>query len=199
VIHTCKITLLGNCDQAAIFDPDRFNSRPRRASPWSRDLLETPGDRECDARSRDLLRDLPHYHRFGPCLFVHGSPRDRISEYVFPEDIDNRRKTVRLFQLFERYCVSGHTHIPGIFTEGHQFITPDEIAREYVLGEAKVILNVGSVGQPRDGDDRACYVILEDATDADPAENEPERRSRMRAPKVSFRRLSDDSSINFDS
>ena len=79
----------------------------------------------------------------------------------------------RLFQLVERYCFQGHTHVPGVFTEGFQFYAPEEIDNEYTLGEGKVMINVGSVGQPRDGDPRACYVILDDGR--------PRRRERRRA------------------
>ena len=68
----------------------------------------------------------------------------------------------RLFQLVERYCFQGHTHVPGVFTESFQFFAPEEIDNEYTLGDGKLMINVGSVGQPRDGDNRACYVILDD-------------------------------------
>jgi diadenosine tetraphosphatase ApaH/serine/threonine PP2A family protein phosphatase len=68
----------------------------------------------------------------------------------------------RLFQLVDRYCFQGHTHVPGVFTEGFQFYAPEEIDNEYTLGEGKLMVNVGSVGQPRDGDNRACYAVLED-------------------------------------
>ncbi len=68
----------------------------------------------------------------------------------------------RLFQLVEKYCFQGHTHVPGVFTEGYQFYAPEEIDHEYTLGDGKVMINVGSVGQPRDGDPRSCYVILDD-------------------------------------
>jgi diadenosine tetraphosphatase ApaH/serine/threonine PP2A family protein phosphatase len=68
----------------------------------------------------------------------------------------------RLFQLVERYCFQGHTHVPGVFTENFQFYAPDEIENEYSLGDGKIMVNVGSVGQPRDGDPRACYVVLDD-------------------------------------
>src|SRR5262249_23468456 len=101
-------------------------------------------------------------HRTGPFLFVHGSPRNPLSEYVFPEDIYNHRKMERLFQLIEHYCFQGHTHVPGIFTENFQFFAPEEIDHEYTLGEGKVMGNVGSVGQPRENAPGACYVVLDD-------------------------------------
>ena len=61
-----------------------------------------------------------------------------------------------------RYCFQGHTHVPGIFTDQRAFLAPDEVNYEYPLGEDKLMVNVGSVGQPRDNDNRSCYVIIND-------------------------------------
>ncbi len=58
----------------------------------------------------------------------------------------------------------GHTHVPGIFTESLEFLSPDEIDFVYKLDSQKTLCNVGSVGQPRDGDWRACYVLLDGTT-----------------------------------
>ena len=52
--------------------------------------------------------------------------------------------------------------MPGVFTQSLNFLSPDEISYQYQLGTDKTMINVGSVGQPRDGDPRACYVVLED-------------------------------------
>jgi diadenosine tetraphosphatase ApaH/serine/threonine PP2A family protein phosphatase len=68
----------------------------------------------------------------------------------------------KIFSLIERTCFQGHTHVPGVFTEGLRFHSPEEISNEYKLGDEKVMINVGSVGQPRDGDWRPCYVVMED-------------------------------------
>jgi predicted phosphodiesterase len=162
VMESCQITLLGNHDQGAMFDPDGFNIGAERAIFWTREQLESPGDRANNEKRWEFLAELPRTHRVGSFLFVHGSPRNPLSEYIFPEDIYNHRKMERLFQLVEHYCFQGHTHVPGVFTEGFQFYAPDEIDNEYTLGDGKAMINVGSVGQPRDGDPRACYVILED-------------------------------------
>jgi len=117
-----------------------------------------------------------------------------LSEYIFPEDIYNHRKMERLFQLVERYCFQGHTHVPGVFTEGYQFYAPEEIDYEYTLGDGKLMINVGSVGQPRDGDNRACYVILDDGlaptTAEGGAEADAEADARPTGPvKITYRRL----------
>lgn len=165
VMKECQICLLGNHDQGALYDPEGFNIGAERAIFWTREQLEHPSDRRNNERRWEFLTDLQRTHRIGPFLFVHGSPRNPLSEYVFPEDIYNHRKMERLFQLVEQYCFQGHTHVPGIFTENNQFFSPDEVDQEYALGEGKVMVNVGSVGQPRDGDSRACYVILDDGLD----------------------------------
>jgi predicted phosphodiesterase len=175
VMETCSVTLLGNHDQGAMFDPDGFNIGAERAIFWTREQLETSADRDNNERRWEFLGELPRSHKLGSFLFVHGSPRNPLSEYVFPEDIYNHRKMERLFQLVDRYCFQGHTHVPGVFTEGFQFYAPEEIDNEYTLGEGKLMVNVGSVGQPRDGDNRACYVVLEDGI-AVPADTSTFRR-----------------------
>jgi predicted phosphodiesterase len=170
VMETCGMTLLGNHDQGAMFDPDGFNIGAERAIFWTRSQLESPSDRDLNERRWEFLGELPRSYRVGPFLYVHGSPRNPLSEYIFPEDIYNHRKMERLFQLVERYCFQGHTHVPGIFTESFQFFAPEEIDNEYTLGEGKLMVNVGSVGQPRDGDNRSCYVILDDGQDESASE-----------------------------
>jgi predicted phosphodiesterase len=158
-----KACLLGNHDQAALFDPEGFNSGAERAIFWTRDQLENgPGTRdEIDARW-DFLGGLPRTQRDGKWLFVHGSARNPVNEYVFPEDVYNQKKMEKLFSLIELACFQGHTHVPGIFTESRTFLTPEETEYVYKIGEQKFMVNVGSVGQPRDGDPRSCYVILDD-------------------------------------
>ena len=70
----------------------------------------------------------------------------------------------RLFAAVDRYCFQGHTHIPGVFTQGLRFLRPEEVGHAYRLGGGKALVNVGSVGQPRDGDWRACYALLDGDT-----------------------------------
>ncbi len=189
VMETCKITLLGNHDQGAMFDPEGFNIGAERAIFWTRDQLENSGDRALNEKRWEFLGELPRTHRAGPFLFVHGSPRNPLSEYIFPEDIYNHRKMERLFQLVGQYCFQGHTHVPGIFTENFQFFSPEEIDQEYSLGEGKLMINVGSVGQPRDGDNRACYVLFEDGFGDDTTPVDGDTPTPNRSAKISYRRL----------
>lgn len=163
VIERCKVTILGNHDQAALFDPDGFNPVALRAIYWTREQLESGSGSPAKVNKRwDFLGELHKTHHDGDFLFVHGSPREPTNEYVFPEDVYNERKMESLFGRIEKYCFQGHTHLPGIFTERHEFIPPEECGYHYRLAEDKVMINVGSVGQPRDGDNRACYVIIHD-------------------------------------
>jgi predicted phosphodiesterase len=156
-------SILGNHDQGALYDPEGFSSGAERAIFWTRDQLEMPnGDAEQMAKRWQFLSELPRTVREGPFTFVHGSVRNPLSEYVFPEDTHNPKKLERLFAMIERYAFQGHTHVPGVFTEDGRFLSPAEIGGKYSLGNSKLMINVGSVGQPRDGDPRACYLLLSD-------------------------------------
>jgi predicted phosphodiesterase len=164
-IMNCQVCLLGNHDQGAIFDPEGFNSGAERAIFWTRSQLENASGSSADRQRRwDFLGELPRVHQEqdGKFLFVHGSARNPLNEYVFPEDIYNKRKLEKIFALVTQYVFQGHTHVPGVFTESFNFLSPEEINYEYRLGREKLMINVGSVGQPRDGNPKACYAVLED-------------------------------------
>jgi diadenosine tetraphosphatase ApaH/serine/threonine PP2A family protein phosphatase len=164
VMKNCERTILGNHDQAALFDPDGFNPVALQAIYWTRERLEDGIGANAQVDMRwEFLGELPRRHDEGIYLFVHGSPREPTNEYVFPEDVYDARKMDTLFRRFDRFCFQGHTHMPGVFTERGDFLIPDEIGYEYQLGTEKAMINVGSVGQPRDGDPRSCYVILDEA------------------------------------
>lgn len=162
LVMRCRVCLLGNHDQGALFDPEGFNTGAERAIFWTRDQLENGDNGDSRERRWEFLGELPRNYQEPEFLFVHGSARNPLNEYVFPEDIYNRRKLEKIFALIEHYAFQGHTHVPGVFTEGLSFLSPDEIGHEFSLDREKVMVNVGSVGQPRDGDPRACYVIVED-------------------------------------
>ena len=161
VCRDFELVLLGNHDNGALFDPDGFSSGAERAIFWTRQQLEDTSIAGAEARW-DFLAKLQRTHRTGDHLFVHGSPRSPLNEYVFPEDVYNQRKIERIFGFIHQYCFQGHTHVPGVFTENCRFYSPTEIGNEFELNEQKVMVNVGSVGQPRDGDPRSSYVIVED-------------------------------------
>lgn len=159
-----EFSILGNHDNSALFDPEGFNTAAEQAIFWTRRQLEC-GDNEADnLRRLEFLAHMPRTRLEGPILFVHGSPRGPTNEYVFPEDTYNRRKMEKLFSLVPGVCFQGHTHVPGIFTADMRFLRPEEIGDHYSLTNEKVMVNVGSVGQPRDNDPRSCYVITDGQT-----------------------------------
>jgi predicted phosphodiesterase len=162
IMTTCKVCLLGNHDQGALFDPEGFNSGAERAIFWTRVQLENGAGTAAERHKRwDFLGELPRTTQDGKFLFVHGSARNPLNEYVFPEDIYNRRKLEKIFALIPHYAFQGHTHVPGVFTDNFQFLSPEELNFEYHLGDGKVMINVGSVGQPRDGNPQSCYVVID--------------------------------------
>ena len=162
VMSRAKITILGNHDQAALFDPDGFNPMALQAIYWTRDRLDNgPGGRMAVDRRWDFLGELPRFKDEDEFKFVHGSPRDPTNEYVFPEYVFDQRKMEILFGKVKKYCFMGHTHLPGIFTTDCEFVSPEENDYVFRLGPSKIMANVGSVGQPRDDDPRACYAILD--------------------------------------
>ena len=163
VMQKCQLTILGNHDQAALFDPEGFNPVALRAIYWTRDELDRgPGPAAAINRRWDFLSELPKFHKEDDILFVHGSPRDATNEYVFPETVYDQSRMKLLFDKVSKYCFQGHTHMPGVFTTDGEFISPEDCDHQFELCDEKLMVNVGSVGQPRDEDPRSCYTVLDD-------------------------------------
>jgi diadenosine tetraphosphatase ApaH/serine/threonine PP2A family protein phosphatase len=160
----CSLCLCGNHDWAMVNTAAGFNPMARQAIEYTRRRMQ-PGPLAGRARQRrwEFVKGLPHTHERGNWLLVHGSPRDPVMEYIFPEDVDIApEKMAEIFGMFERVCFVGHTHLPGVFTEDLRFLTPAEVSHGVGIGSQRAVVNVGSVGQPRDGDVRACYVQVSD-------------------------------------
>ena len=159
------VVILGNHDQLAMFDPDGYSSSGEPAIFWTRAQLGLAEPADLREKRWEFLAERPRSHREDGFLYVHGSPRNPLNEYVFPEDVYNPRKMEINFALIQRYCFAGHTHVPGVFVEAgpdrYEFFSPEELGGAYRLDGRKALINVGSVGQPRDGDWRACYVLLD--------------------------------------
>jgi len=166
VAARCEWSLMGNHDFGVLYEPTNFNSAAEQAAYWSRARLEEgarldpeKGRRRLDYLNRLRVRVLLD-DRF---LCVHGTPRRPINEYLFPDDATNSpSKMEQIFDRFDVACLVGHTHVPGVFIDDPDFLRPAEFDGTYRLEKGhKVIVNPGSVGQPRDLDPRASYAILE--------------------------------------
>lgn len=162
----CRWCLMGNHDEALFRDASDFNPHARGAIEYTRRRMHPRWWTSSDRRARwKWLRGLPLRVEEGRFLFVHGSPRDPVREYVLSTDgILNPEKLRSIFEGFEGVAVGGHTHQPGMHDESLDFQGLDG-AEELTLPlppGRKFFVNVGSTGQPRDGDSRACYAVLEE-------------------------------------
>lgn len=165
----CQIALCGNHDYALIYGAHDFNQAALDAINYHRHRLipRLDGSEQDAARTRrwQFLKGLSFRHVEGRSLFVHGSPRDPIHEYIMETDIrwGLERKLREIFELVDWLCFVGHTHRPCVITQQLEFLSVADLDGKYspVPGQ-KAIINVGSVGQPRDGDNRASFAIVDD-------------------------------------
>lgn len=165
------VNLLGNHEEAVLFGAIGFNPKAKVAIDWTRDQLNLKtAPQEKNRELWNFIGGLAKQHREDSFLYVHGSPRDPTREYIFKQDYQDRKKMEDIFNsppdMNWQVCFAGHTHHPGIFSQDHPytFIDPHEVANEYAYASSgtRILVNVGSVGQPRDGDWRASYVVIDD-------------------------------------
>ena len=132
---------------------DEFNPEARQANAWTRWQL-------CP-ESMSYLDELEPTRVECECTLAHGSPRDAVREYLFRPDVAQES-----FSFFSTStCFVGHTHVPVVF----RLERDDEVCEAIALPErqpvrldtARYIVNPGSVGQPRDSDPRAAYLLLD--------------------------------------
>lgn len=156
-----EFTLLGNHEEAVLFGAIGFNPKAKMAIDWTREQFHLDADKDLCNQRWQFLGELPLSEELGEVQYVHGSPRDPTREYVFPTDVLNPDKLQGIFQHVEHLTFNGHTHAPGVMTEEGVFRLPQDVDLEYQIEDEKAIINVGSVGQPRDGDNRSSYVLFD--------------------------------------
>ena len=163
------LCLMGNHEHALLNSAEDFNPKARAAIDWTRDELNRAPERERAYSYWEFLDGIEPVARDEVAMFAHGSPRDPVREYVLPRDARDTDKMAANFRCMDRaVCFVGHSHVPAIYYEDGRLYRPQfaEGPRAsdgpYTLGaspENHAIVNVGSVGQPRDGDPRLSYVI----------------------------------------
>ncbi len=149
----CEVKLMGNHEFAAIglSSTEHYNEAAQVATEWTRKQLT---DHELD-----IINGFEIKHTIADVLLVHSSPYDPERWHY----ILTPASAAQAFANFdERICFFGHSHLPQIYMEqedglprclvGHDFMPDDE---------GRYLINVGSVGQPRDEDPRACYTIFD--------------------------------------
>jgi diadenosine tetraphosphatase ApaH/serine/threonine PP2A family protein phosphatase len=162
-VRRCEFTLLGNHEEGLLYSAEGFNERARRALAWTRaELSDSRYPKEENYAFWEQIDGFETTRTEGDHHFVHGSPRDPVREYVMPADALDRAKMGAIFaQLPVRHSFGGHTHVPGIFPEGGAFRHQSEFPDWVPLPRVRSLVNIGSVGQPRDGDPRASYLLLD--------------------------------------
>ena len=148
--HVC---VAGNHDWAAIgkIDTSYFNPDAATACRWTAEQLS-----RADIR---YLESLPLVIEKGDFTLVHGSPREPIWEYILSASI--AEGNLAFFK--SQFCLVGHSHVPVVFKcEGDSCSSSQFLPNiGLILGESRLIINPGGVGQPRDNDPRASYAIYD--------------------------------------
>ncbi|MXZ02672.1 MAG: metallophosphoesterase family protein [Chloroflexi bacterium] len=144
----------GNHEAAAIGEISIANFNPSAAASaaWTADALTT--------ETRDFLTSLPLTTVQASITLCHGTPRNPIWEYMFT----SQTADLNLNHFDTVGCVHGHTHIPSVFggdASANWQVIQARDADVFQLDYERWFVNPGSVGQPRDGDPRASYALLQ--------------------------------------
>jgi predicted phosphodiesterase len=149
------LCIAGNHDWAALgkLDLEEFNPDARRAAIWTQEQLTV--------ESLEWLGALPERVPTQAVQFtlVHGSPRYPIWEYVLTPAVARTN-----FDFFDTpICLIGHTHVPVVYREHDWTATAEQLVENspIALVQDRMMINPGSVGQPRDGDARAAYALID--------------------------------------
>jgi diadenosine tetraphosphatase ApaH/serine/threonine PP2A family protein phosphatase len=151
----CEVVLLGNHDAASSGGPEaaRFNVYARTAAEWTARTLTRD--------NREYLQKLP---LTAPCesfFCVHASPATpRDWEYL----LDRFDAEPQFAYFTEPVCFIGHTHQPAVFQADPDGTRSLPVGTLRLDPARRYIVNVGSVGQPRDRDPRACFVVLHEGS-----------------------------------
>ena len=145
--------IAGNHDLAAATGEgvEAFNPFAAEAARWT--ALELSED------DRAWLLALPRSQIEGEFTLAHGTLRDPVWEYL----MDSEQAAVHLSLQSTPYGLVGHTHVPIVFLEDEPSEAREDppVAGVQELGQRRFVANVGSVGQPRDGDPRAAYGLVD--------------------------------------
>ena len=148
--------LIGNHDSVAVKNEssEGFNPYAKQAIEWTQKHLSKD--------SVAYIRSLPYIHEENDICFVHASPLSP-ADWVYVTDLEDALNAFDHFS--ERYCFVGHTHSPVIIASRPLAIPKILDEYEYVIANTeRLLVNVGSVGQPRDRDPRACWCLLDTET-----------------------------------
>jgi predicted phosphodiesterase len=154
LVERCKVYLAGNHDWGVLglTDVTYFNEYARHAIEWTRGVLTE--------KNREILKSFPVKKEIidDDILIVHSTPKEPEEWHYLLTLWDAEIN----FQYFDnKFCFLGHSHQPFIMEKypSGEIVTYKETVR--IKKNVRYIINAGSVGQPRDGDPRACYTIID--------------------------------------
>lgn len=153
IIKERKIaTVAGNHDWASTgkFNIDYFNPYAKSAVLWTR--------REIDVDAIAFLNNLDLVYKEDNFCLVHGTLLNP-QNFDYMLEIEDAKETFEVMDT--SLCFVGHTHVPGVFVKENNKVYQNSNDTVDIQTEKRYIINVGSVGQPRDGDSRACYSIYD--------------------------------------
>lgn len=150
------LAVRGNHDHMACFGVDlQANGMARRAMAYTRAHLNETACR--------WLHALPIEQAGDDWIAVHGAPIDPQRFHAYVYGMSCRRNLEHLCETPRRWCFHGHTHVPMVYrrtaTATAETLRPGNRTRAMLRGAEAMLINPGSVGQPRDGDARAAYAI----------------------------------------
>jgi diadenosine tetraphosphatase ApaH/serine/threonine PP2A family protein phosphatase len=153
LVEVGAVGVRGNHDVAALGGEEvqYFNVDARKAIEWTRRVMRPA--------TAAYLAALPELLLEAEFTLVHGSPRAPIWEYVTSTPVAR----ANLEAIGTTYCLHGHTHVPAVFRDDDgaiELIAPRD-GSSLTLDDRRVLLNPGSVGQPRDGDPDASYLVID--------------------------------------
>lgn len=153
--NLADVCLAGNHDLVVCgtLDIRHFTTAAEAAARWTMDHISP--------RTREYLTTLEPLEGGQPTGLYHASPRDPVWEYVLSTDQAHDCLTAQS----ERVCLIGHSHVACYFSRNDGQPTEGAMAPAGTvieMAEGEWLVNPGSVGQPRDGDPRAGYLLIDD-------------------------------------
>jgi predicted phosphodiesterase len=148
-----EIKLMGNHDYAALglIETNLFNVYAQESMEWTKNVLSE--------KSLKILSGLVMDHRFDQSYMVHSTPKEP-QEWNYILDLDDAEENFKYFS--KQICFIGHSHSPIIIKkpdDRHCLVL--EEPQTQIEKDVKYLVNIGSVGQPRDGCNLACYLIYD--------------------------------------
>ena len=152
-----SFSLLGNHDAAVSgrMSYDEYYDLARMALDWTREHIT--------AANEGWLLSLPYSVREGWVAYCHGSPIEPEQfDYIFQPE--HAQELMPALNDLAELTIIGHSHLSRVFALGDGLVSSLDPGVVELKPGKKYLVSVGSAGQPRDGDPRACFAVLDDVT-----------------------------------